>query len=207
MEEIIKEVENKGIERVVAEVKEVEAKPKKPRSQAQKEAFERARQKRAENLSLRQKKKQEEEDWGSEEEGEVVATPQGAKKEVKIIKPPPAERKRGRPRKVMKNQEPPYQSFVSPPDPQLYTQHYPIQGQPFPWNYYYGQQQQQPVVNNYYYGEQHNHQLTKKEKEIVETPHQPLPVYEPEPSPENSGDEYDYDDVVMPQSQLKYRFA
>lgn len=200
MEEIIKEVENKGIERVVAEVKEVEAKPKKPRSQAQKEAFEKARQKRAENLA--KKKQEEEEDWGESEE-EVIQP----KKEVKVIKPPPA--KRGRPRKVMRNQEPPYQSFVPPPDPQLYTQHYPIQGQPFPWSYWGmpQQQQQQPVVNNYYYGEQHHHQPPQAKKEIEETPKQPLPVYEPEPSPENSGDEYDYEDVVMPQSQLKYRFA
>ena len=67
MEGIEAEIESKSIEKSV-EIKEVQTpKQKKPRSQAQKDAFEKARKKRAENLL---KKKAEEEEY--EEEDEVV---------------------------------------------------------------------------------------------------------------------------------------
>ena len=84
MEDIEAEVQNKGIERIKTEIKEVEdkPKPKKERTQAQKEAFEKARKKRAENL----KKKKEEaeglaeaqdeamEDYYGESSGNVTST-------------------------------------------------------------------------------------------------------------------------------------
>tara|TARA_R110000796_G_scaffold7331_2_gene25175 strand:- start:4586 stop:5173 length:588 start_codon:yes stop_codon:yes gene_type:complete len=195
MEGIEAEIENKSIEKSV-EIKEVETpKPKKPRSQAQKDAFEKARKKRAENLL---KKKEEEEEYEYEEEV------------VEDIKPPP--KRRGRPKKAMKNQEPKQVSFIPPPDPQLYSQ-YPYQNQPQfnPYQYWGGvppQQTQapapapQPVNNYYYYGtEQH-------------TPHQNSNTQsyrEPEPSPDGSvySSEEEEEYIVYPptEPQLKYRFA
>ena len=201
IEGIEAELENKSIEKSV-QIKEVEApKEKKPRSQAQKEAFEKARKKRAENLA---KKK-------AEENNSVKSNPEP----VADIKPAP--KRRGRPKKLTKNQEPQPQSFIPPPDPQLYSQYpYQVQSQAQPhfnpYGYWGGGVQQpapQPVVNNYYYGEQHHHQTKQDTK-------QELPRYEPEPSPDGSiNEDYDYQDEVeeeeieYPQSQpqLKYRFA
>ena len=208
IEDIEAELENKSIEKSV-QIKEVEApkKEKKPRSQAQKEAFEKARKKRAENLA---KKKAEEKSYVDA----VKSNPEP----VEDIKPAP--KRRGRPKKLTKNQEPPPQSFIPPPDPQLYSQYpYQVQSQAQPhfnpYNYWGGGVQQpapQPVVNNYYYGEQHHHQAQTNSQQ----PKQELPRYEPEPSPDGSiNDDYDYQDEVeeeeieYPQSQpqLKYRFA
>jgi hypothetical protein len=195
MEGIEAEIENKTIEKSI-EIKEVETpkKEKKPRSQAQKEAFEKARIKRAENLA---KKKADEENYSP-------INAQGTT-EVAPVEPAPAPKRRGRPKKLTKNQEPPPQSFIPPPDPQLYQ--YPVQGQFNPYQYWGGgipHQPQQPVVNNYYYGEQHHHQVKQE-----------LPRYEPEPSPEGSiDDDYEYyeeeqEEIEYPptQPQLKYRFA
>ena len=205
MEGIEAEIENKSIEKSV-EIKEVETpKPKKPRSQAQKDAFEKARKKRAENLL---KKKAEEEEY--EEEDEVVEP-------VADIKPPP--KRRGRPKKAMKNQEPKPVSFIPPPDPQLYSQYpYQVQNQAQPqfnpYQYWGGVPPQvapapapalQPVNNYYYYGAEQ------------QTPPNPLgspkqTYREPEPSPEGSIDE-EYEDyreeIEYPptEPQLKYRFA
>lgn len=198
MEEIVKEVENKSIERVVEEVKEVEAKPKKPRSQAQKEAFEKARKKRAENLA-KKKEAEELEEWAESEVDKELP-------QVDEIKPPP--KKRGRPRKVMKKKEEPLQQFISPPDPQLATgysyqpQNYPVFN---PYQYYQPPPQQQPVNNYYYYGTPPPAQ--KEEPKHADPPE--LPQYEPEPSPDGSiNSDYDYqEEVMMPQNQLKYRFA
>lgn len=57
MEDIEKEIQEKVIEKQPDAERQPEVKPKKPRSEAQKAAFEKARAKRAENL----KKKEEEE--------------------------------------------------------------------------------------------------------------------------------------------------
>lgn len=202
MEGIEAELENKTIEKSI-EIKEVETpkKEKKPRSQAQKEAFEKARKKRAENLA---KKKEQEENYSP-------INAQGTT-EVEDIKPAP--KRRGRPKKLTKNQEPQPQSFIPPPDPQLYSQYpYQVQSQAQPhfnpYQYWGGmpQQAQQPVVNNYYYGEQHHHQTKQEQK--IHTPD--LPQFEPEPSPDGSID-YDYceeEEIEYPptEPQLKYRFA
>ena len=88
MEDIEKELEEKTIERDVVEIKEVEPEPepepvaeppkkvKKPRSQKQIEAFERAKKKRAENIALKKKQKEEE---------------KAQKKELKKVKKEPVE--------------------------------------------------------------------------------------------------------------------
>lgn len=205
MEGIEAELENKSIEKSI-EIKEVEPpkKEKKPRSQAQKEAFEKARKKRAENLA---KKKEEDKSYADA----VKSNPEP----VEDTKPAP--KRRGRPKKLTKNQEPQPVSFIPPPDPQLYSQYpYQVQSQAQPhfnpYQYWGGMPQQapQPVVNNYYYGEQHHHQVKQE-------PKQELPRYEPEPSPDGSiNDDYDYqeefeeeEEIEYPQTepQLKYRFA
>jgi hypothetical protein len=202
MEGIEAEIQNKSIEKSI-EIKEVEApqKEKKPRSQAQKEAFEKARKKRAENLA---KKKADEVNYSP-----INANGTEEVAQVEDIKPAP--KRRGRPKKLTKNQEPQLQSFIPPPDPQLYQYPYQVQNQAQfnPYQYWGGMPQQapQPVVNNYYYGEQHHHQTKQEQK--IHTPE--LPQYEPEPSPEGSID-YDYcdeEEIDYPptEPQLKYRFA
>tara|TARA_R110001599_G_scaffold146609_3_gene329851 strand:+ start:1340 stop:1951 length:612 start_codon:yes stop_codon:yes gene_type:complete len=203
MEGIEAEIENKSIEKSV-EIKVVEAepKPRKPRSQAQKDAFEKARKKRAENLL---KKKTEEE----------AVAPEPV--EAEEIKPPPAskpKKTRGRPKKLTKNQELQAQSFIPPPDPQLYSQYpYQVQNQAQPqfnpYQYWGGgippQQAQAPQpapVNNYYY-----YGTPPQEEKKVEF----VEAREPEPSP-NGSIEYEYEEeeeIEYPEeaSQLKYRFA
>ena len=106
MEEIMNEVvDTKSIERSNVEMKVEEQKPKpvkKERSQAQKDAFERARKKRAENLA--QKKLDE------EAMAEVIA--QESEEEEA---PPPPKKKRGRPKKSkMKKEEEPVEQFIQP---------------------------------------------------------------------------------------------
>jgi len=170
MEGIEAEIQNKSIEKSI-EIKEVEApqKEKKPRSQAQKEAFEKARKKRAENLA---KKKADEVNYSP-----INANGTEEVAQVEDIKPAP--KRRGRPKKLTKNQEPQLQSFIPPPDPQLYQYPYQVQNQAQfnPYQYWGGMPQQapQPVVNNYYYGEQHHHQTKQEQK--IHTPE--LPQYEP----------------------------
>jgi len=214
MEGIEAELENKSIEKSVeVVVKEVEAepKPKKPRSQAQKDAFEKARKKRAENLL---KKKTEISPINAQ--GTEAVAPAEAVADIK-----PAPKRRGRPKKQTKNQEPSPQSFIPPPDPQLYSQYpYQVQNQAQPqfnpYQYWGGgippQQAQAPQpapVNNYYYygTPPPQAQQTQEEKkvEFVET-------REPEPSPNGSVDyEYEEEEEEIeygePAPQLKYRFG
>ena len=202
MEGIEAEIENKSIEKSVVK-EEIEApkpKPKKPRSQAQKEAFEKARKKRAENLAKKKAQELTENEVAEEYEEEVVAD----------IKPPP--KRRGRPKKAMKNQEPAPVSFIPPPDPQLYSQYpYPIQNQSIPpYNYWGGVPQQAqapapqpaPVNNYYYYGAPPVAEGQRDEE--------PREQREPEPSPDGSlysSEEEEYIDYPSTEPQLKYRFA
>ena len=161
------EIDNKKIEREPAPppAEKVVEKPKRARSQKQIEAFEKARQKRAENLA---KKRAEEE---ALEPAEVF-------EQNKIEKPPP--KKRGRPRKSkMKTEEPPAPHFVQPPMgyPQM---PYPIQGHPWasiphPASVYQPPPQPAPVNNYYYYGA----------PPPQPSPAQPSPVENP-PSPPRS---------------------
>lgn len=164
MEDIVDE---KGIERVEKAPAEKQTapapapKPKKERSQAQKEAFEKARQKRAENLA---KKKQQEAEQLHEEAQMNL--------ENKIEAP---KKKRGRPRKSkLVKDEPPAEQFIQPPQLNPRMNYYPVQGQQnYPYhggfNPYYQPQPppQQPVINNYY----HYHTADNRVK--FDEPHQP----------------------------------
>ena len=116
MEAIEQELANKSIERVKQVV--VEPKPKKERTQAQKEAFEKARIKRAENLAKAKAEKEnvqatltsQDEFEALEDSGDEVEPEPAPQPEPQIIKPPP--KKRGRPRK--KKEEPPAPHFIPP---------------------------------------------------------------------------------------------
>tara|TARA_R100001509_G_scaffold61444_1_gene33954 strand:+ start:2866 stop:3489 length:624 start_codon:yes stop_codon:yes gene_type:complete len=161
MEDIVDE---KGIERVEPEPEPAPApKPKKERSQAQKEAFEKARKKRAENLA---KKKQQEAEQLHEEAQMNL--------ENKIEHTAP-KKKRGRPRKSkLVKDEPPAEQFIEPPQLNPRMNYYPVQGQQhYPYhggfNPYYQPQPppQQPVINNYY----HYHTADNRVK--FDEPHQP----------------------------------
>lgn len=179
MEEIDKELDEKMIEKSEIQttiVDEVKPKVKKPRSEAQIKAFEKARAKRMENL----KKKEE---VVSEVEQEVVS-PDPHQTESRPVddksvsfadtpQPLPVanekpKRGRGRPKgvrnkKVMKHQEPAptpdrpyYPQPVEHPIPQAQPPQYQFQGQvplnPYQqFQYYQPPPQQQAPVNNYYY--------------------------------------------------------
>ena len=202
MEEIMNEVvDTKSIERSNVEMK-VEEKPKpvkKERSQAQKDAFERARKKRAENLA--QKKLDE------EAMKEVIAL-ESEEEEA----PPPPKKKRGRPKKSkMKKEEEPAEQFI-PPQPvnpmmmNRYAQQPQTQDYFNPYAYYHPQPpvNQQPVVNNhYYYGEQ--------EKKVNEYVHQEEPkqvqFHPQELVQEYSSEEEEEVYEMPPDPRLKFRMA
>jgi hypothetical protein len=212
MEEINKELDNKSIERT--EIKEVisesrEEKPKKTRTEAQKQAFEKARKKREANLKAR-KEAEELDAWAEDELQREDPQP--------LIKPPP--KKRGRPRKANNKVEPPAQQFILPPDPQL-AGHFPVQGQhlmplnPYQFQYYQPPAPQPAPVNNYYYygmpPPKEDSQLAQTNKTDSFIKHQ---VFEPPIESDGSIDsdedyeEIDYDTYANQQvAQLKYRFA
>lgn len=207
MEDIVDE---KGIERVEKAPAEKQTapapapKPKKERSQAQKEAFEKARKKRAENLA---KKKQQEAEQLHEEAQMNL--------ENKIEAP---KKKRGRPRKSkLVKDEPPAEQFIQPPQLNPRMNYYPVQGQQhYPYhggfNPYYQPQPppQQPVINNYY------HYHTADNRVEFDEPHKPDLVPD-EIVPEiNIQKEkmVDFDDEVIeevyeppPDPRLKFRIA
>jgi hypothetical protein len=147
MEDIDKEIQEKVIEKQPQPAPEI--KPKKPRSEAQKAAFEKARAKRLENI-----KKREEEEISKIDPDTL---------EVKEEKPPPVKRGRGRPKgstKAKKQADP--RNYPKPVNNPVYQ---PVNhGIPFnnnqPQNYYaYDPRPIQPPphavapapVNNYYY--------------------------------------------------------
>ena len=151
MEGIEAEIEEKILERQppapqvgVEVIEKVIEKPKKPRTQAQKDAFEKARKKRADNLALKKAERVEEELKSMND-----PTPMEVMTQNKIEAP---KKKRGRPKGSKKtkivNEEPPLQQFIPPP--QGYPpMPYPIQGHP---QYYHQPPPPQPApVNNYYY--------------------------------------------------------
>lgn len=198
------EIDNKKIEREPAPppAEKVVEKPKRARSQKQIEAFEKARQKRAENLA---KKRAEEE---ALEPAEVF-------EQNKIEKPPP--KKRGRPRKSkMKTEEPPAQHFVQPPMgyPQM---PYPIQGHPWasiphPASVYQPPPQPAPVNNYYYYGAPPSQPSPlQRQDSVLQEPTPPpqrvqfqeeevVEEYEPQP-------EYEEEIELPPDPRMKYRFG
>tara|TARA_R110002167_G_scaffold190456_1_gene392744 strand:- start:2797 stop:3393 length:597 start_codon:yes stop_codon:yes gene_type:complete len=198
MEEINKELDSKSIERT--EIKEVveEVKPKKTRTEAQKQAFEKARKKREANLKAR-KEEAELDSWAEEELQREDPQP--------VIKAPP--KRRGRPRK--KKEEPPAPQFIPPPDPQL-TRGIPIQGQ-IPMNPYQQFQYYQPPptpapVNNYYY-----YGAPPPKEEPTPDSFTKHPVFEPPVEPEVTfeeppqEEEVEYETYASTDPRLKFRFA
>ena len=208
MEDIDKEIEEKVIE------KQPEVKPKKPRSEAQKAAFEKARAKRLENI----KKKEE----------AVTSLINPDTLEVIEEKPPPqAKQKRGRGRpkgstkaKTNQQKDAAHRNYPKPVNNPVYQ---PVNhGIPFnnnqPQNYYAYDprllptqpppQQPAPVNNYYYYGtDQRPPPASAPEKKVViitdsdESSEEeiyyestkPETRYAPEPEP--------------PRTSMKYRFG
>ena len=204
MDEIEADIQTKSIERVKSVVidEPVKPKPKKERTQAQKEAFEKARLKRAENLA-RKKKEAQETLTNEYDDNEDIASQTCPQPEPQVVKPAP--KRRGRPRKK-KVQEQPAEHFI-PPTQGFPSQVYPTQEQARmmmfnPYAMYPPQQhqpQQQPVVNNYYYGTNpiENKTETIREK-VAELP-------QPPPQEIESSSEEEYELPIDP--RMKFRFA
>mgnify|MGYP003654224161 CR=1 FL=1 len=204
MSDIMDVVDTKGIERTdikmkIEEVSEAPTpKPKKERSQAQKEAFEKARKKRAENLA---QKKLEEEAMAEviAEEGEV-AVANGTSPSANPIEAP--KKKRGRPKKSkIVNKEPPVEQFIEPQqvNPRMLNR-YATQQEPLqhfnPYHYYYGEQEKQ--LNNF------NHYPQEPESQLnqaVQFAQQDDLLYRDDES--ESEEEYE----LPPDPRLKFRMA
>ena len=208
MEDIVAE---KGIEKSQPEPQPEpvisEVKARKPRTEAQKAAFEKARKKRAENLA--KKKAQEEIDYDSDTEAEE--------------KPKPAPKKRGRPKgsrskKLTRETVPELGTYLPqniPPEAGDIRYGYgqpPQQHQFAPWMYaQQPQPQQAPQVHNYYYGHQQGAVNQAPQQQGQEEQPQPLSpdpqLYnEAESSSEESEDERDY--LPAPEDpRLKFRFG
>jgi len=203
MEGIEQEITNKLIEKPKFETENlVEVKEKKPRTQAQKDAFEKARAKRAENLA----KKKELENEKAKDVGVAGETTNPISKELEKPKPKPKGRPKGsRNKKVMRDLEPP-----PTPDNPNYPQpvfHSPHQAQDHglkfqghnPYHY-----QQPPQVHNYYYGHQQGI-TTKRTKK--ERPPTPIPQSSSESEEEISSSSEEEEIYEEPVAELKYRFA
>jgi len=206
-------VETKGIEKV-EEIKVEEAEPKeekpkrKPRTEAQKAAFEKARKKRAENLA----KKKEEEKNVLEEEPFFSPEPTQALTEKKQPK------KRGRPKgsKKLKREpvpeagQPNFLPRNTPPDAgdlrYQYQQTNPYQFNPMMM--YQQQFQPPPQVHNYYYG----HQQPQSQPQLQQPPSHaeqrpPTPEVVEESSEEEVEQYVEYPQDTYQEPQLRYRFA
>ena len=198
-------VEQKGIEKSEPEPEPVisEVKERKPRTEAQKAAFEKARKKRAENLA--KKKAQEAIDYATDSEEEEV-------------KPKPAPKKRGRPkgsRKLKREPVPEPGTFLPqniPPEAGdiRYGYHQP-QPQFNPWAFQ--QQPPAPQVHNYYYGHQQGAVNQAPEPAPAPAPQAAAveqhfepdsPVYQDD-SESSEEDEGDY--LPPPDPRLKFKFG
>lgn len=215
-------VETKGIEKIPVEpnleVKEIEEKPKrKPRSEAQKAAFEKARLKRAENLA---KKKLEEEDSEADLSNQIQMPASSVKEGVsanstEVSAKPKA---RGRPKgsKKLKREPEPIQG-----QPNFLPQNIPPQAgdiryqyhQPNPYQYHpfalppsFGAQQYQPPpqIHNYYYGHQ---QGAVNQQPREQPPPQRPPTPESEISSEEELEFVEQEYQYLPPPTLKYRFG
>ena len=203
MEEIEKEIQEKVIEK--QPTPEPEVKPKKPRSEAQKAAFEKARAKRAENL----KKKQEEEQAIAEDNINPDTL------EVKEDTPPP-KKKRGRPRgstKAKKLEKPRLPEPVNHPVYQPVNHGIPF-NQNIPQNYYqYDPRafppqpppQPQPVNNYYYYGAPPPQEPKELPRRAPTPP--PQETSSEEEEIEYNNPEYIQETYTPPQPKLQFRFA
>ena len=208
-------VDTKGIEKISdtdeVKVEEVEqVKPKrKPRSEAQKAAFEKARLKRAENLAAKKLEVSVDETTPTgENQTQVVASSETDTEALTAI--PQSKPKRGRPKgsKKLKREPVPEQPNFLPPNiqPEAGELRYQYQ-HPIPYQYYtqqFPQQppQQAPQVHNYYYGHQQHQQHQQ---------HPPSPqAVEQEEEEEYYSEEEEYQSIspnFAPQPSLKYRFG
>lgn len=229
MEAIETELSNKIVEKpredtrgevkeVITDVEEKHPEPvKKPRSEAQKKAFEKARAKRMENLEKKKKVEVKPEPTEVKEiDGEDV--------DITNFETPP-KKKRGRPKgskskKVIKHQEPAptpqtpnYPQPVQHQIPQPAPPQYPVQGQiplnPYQQYYHPAPQPQAPVNNYYYYGTPPPHPAGGQSNNVVAE----------EPSSEEEVDigtteqevDEEYQSVPLrqpePPTRLMYRFA
>tara|TARA_R100000700_G_scaffold31733_1_gene38894 strand:- start:758 stop:1426 length:669 start_codon:yes stop_codon:yes gene_type:complete len=202
---IVEKPREEAVQQVITDVEEKHPEPvKKPRSEAQKKAFEKARAKRMENL---EKKKKVE----VKPEPTEVKEVEGQDVDISNFETPP-KKKRGRPKgskskKVIKHQEPAptpqtpnYPQPVQHQIPQPAPPQYPVQGQiPLnPYQHYYHPppppQPQAPVNNYYYYGtpppQQSNNVVAEEpsseeeqveEFEQEEEQFQSVPLRQPEP--------------------------
>lgn len=212
-------VETKGIEKIPVEpnleVKEIEEKPKrKPRSEAQKAAFEKARLKRAENLA---KKKLEEEDSEADLSNQIQMPASSVKEGVsanstEVSAKPKA---RGRPKgsKKLKREPEPIQG-----QPNFLPQNIPPQAgdiryqyhQPNPYQYHpfalppTQQYQPPPQIHNYYYGHQ---QGAVNQQPREQPPPQRPPTPESEISSEEELEFVEQEYQYLPPPTLKYRFG
>lgn len=176
MEDIVnKEIAEKVIEKSKEDptpdpVEDKPVKQKKPRTQKQKEAFEKARAKRLENIA---KKKIEEEQYSNEYPVADETNPYV----LPTDEPPKPVKKRGRPRgsAKFKREDPPrpphnYPQPVAHQIPQGYNHGIPQQPSGIsyfnPPSYYPPPTPQPAQIHNYYYGA---------------NPHQPQPQPQPEP--------------------------
>jgi hypothetical protein len=206
MEGIEQEITNKLIEKPKFETENlVEVKEKKPRTQAQKDAFEKARAKRAENLA--KKKELENEKVKGEIETTETTNPISKIESSESKKPVARGRPKGsRNKKVMRDLEPP-----PTPDNPNYPQpvfHSPHQAQDHGLKYqghpYHSMYQQPPQVHNYYYGHQQGI-TTKRTKTKKERAPTPPPSSESEEEISSSSSEEEIYEESVP--ELKYRFA
>ena len=215
-------VDTKGIEKIEQqEVKVEEVKKKrKPRSEAQKAAFEKARLKRAANLAA---KKLEEGggvsiDESQNSKGESASSVEidnPNSPEVRAKAPP---KKRGRPKgsKKLKREPEPVQGQpnflpqVQPPeagDLRYQYQHPPTQSpyQQFNPMMYQQQFQPPPQVHNYYYGHQQG-AVNQQSRAPPQRPPSPEPVEES--SEEEQEEQYlEYPEEQYQEPVLKFRFA
>mgnify|MGYP003681239651 FL=1 len=222
-------VDTKGIEKIEQqEVKVEEVKKKrKPRSEAQKAAFEKARLKRAANLAA---KKLEEGGGVSIDESQNTnaesasgtlpnQTQGGVSANSPEVRPKAPPKKRGRPKgsKKLKREpvpevgQPNFLPQVQPPEAGDIRYQYQ---QPNPYHHYNPMMNQQfqppPQVHNYYYG--HQQAAVNQQPRLDQPPPQRPPSPEPQTNLEESSEEEVDDYLQHPEEQyqepvLKFRFA
>ena len=220
MEAIEKEINDKLIEKghnITQEITELENATiveKKPRSEAQKKSFEKARAKRMENL--KNKKEAKEDKSVSFTEVEEIP-PLDADGFVEEPAPPPPKKKRGRPKgarnkKVIKHQEPPptpdrpyYPHPVEYPIPQAQPPQYQFQGAPQYPPYYPPPPQPQAPVNNYYYYGAAPQQVANEEPEYSVVDSEEDEVIDPSP-PATTNPDFEYQEAPV-EATLRYRFV
>jgi len=215
-------VDTKGIEKIeVGELKvQEQEKKRKPRSEAQKAAFEKARLKRAANLAA---KKLEEGGGVSIDESQNTFAESASSVEIDNPNSPEVSKqsskapakKRGRPKgsKKLKREpvpevgQPNFLPQNIPPDAgdlrYQYQQPNPHQFNPM---MYQQQFQPPPQVHNYYYGHQQGAVNQQQPDNQPRAPSRP-PSPEPVESSEEEEQYLEYPEEIYEEPQLRYRFA